>query len=624
MLTAKRKCSLFICLFLLAFLLAVFSYFIVKDAALIFGDDRQFLDFLEGKEIIRGWTGVHRFWPFGLADYNILSIFPKFRTITCLYVFNVIIMLSMIGILFKLCYEIAKDKTKYAIEVVTIVLISLLMSSNFLNIHIEIIFPERFMIFVFAIFMAGYFYGIKNQSTSAYCIAVFAATYATYCKEPVFGLIAIIALTNLILGRKILSQKDKLFNIALLINSIVFLGIYFFVTLDHTSDSYSRLLGWGIFTDTKNAFKDNLYIFIILGFGIVRSYWVVLKKDVSDLFYDSLLFAGCGYILAFFVLKLFCGYYFIPSIVLALPTVTKYLGIVFNSTSRFWKLFSSLIILAPAFQSVIMIPNLIESRLYSRKVATPQILHELVNCRLRGNNVYLIKVFDCKESSKNSYRRTFFDIFDMFMRHSDIFFESNETLLTLDEKNINNLKDDDIAIFVLNKPIKNFSRRVVDLLKKNGMSSFFYTLGSIGYKKNKLYPFNGKLVYNFSEEKEIDKCPHIGTIGILKSAFTKEPVHYISVSCVPNKSYNITMNIESKIHHSVSIDVNGKNVFNNVFPFGKTQYTLKVDKSLIKEDGIIELKFVIYDPDDSGMANCYDDMLYDFSILDIAVEECKD
>lgn len=622
MITIERKYIQLLCVFLLLSTIVLFSYFIIKDAALIFGDDRQFLNFLNGKEFIQGWTGAHRFWPLGLADYNILSIFSKFRTITGMYVFNVIIMVSTIGILFKLCYEIAREHTKYATELVTIILISLLMSSNFLNIHLEIIYPERFIIFAIAIFMVGYFYGTKKKSTSAYCIAVLAAVYATYCKEPIFGLFAIIALTNLIFGRKILSQKDKLFNITLLINSIVFLCSYLFVTYNHATAPYSRMLSWNIFTDTKNAFKDNLYIFIILGLVIVRGYLVVFKKYTSGLFYDSLLFAGGGYILSFFSLKLFLGYYFVPSIILVLPIITKYLGIVFNGKSGFWKLFSSLLILAPAFQSVILIPNLIEERLYSRKTSTPKILQELINCRLNGNNVYLLKVAD--GILKSSYKTMFFDIFDVFMKHSHIFFKKNKTLHILNEKNLNNLKNDDIVIFILNKPERNFSQKVAYLLNKNRMSTFFYDVNCIGYKKKELFPLKGKLVYKFNKAKGVDVCPSIGTIGMLKSTFTREPIHYINIKCLPNKSYNIIMNIENDIRNKILIDVNGKEVFNNVFPLGRVRYSIQVDKNLIRDDGIIGLKFVVDDPDNLEKANCYDDMLYDFSILDISVEINRD
>jgi hypothetical protein len=63
-------------------------------------------------------------------------------------------------------------------------------------------------------------------------------------------------------------------------------------------------------------------------FGIFRFGAIIIKKDRKHLYYDSLLSSGIAYIFAYMLLHLDIGYYFLPAIILFLPSIvfwTKYL-----------------------------------------------------------------------------------------------------------------------------------------------------------------------------------------------------------------------------------------------------------------------------------------------------------
>ena len=109
---SKIRRSEFCCVFFISLVLAVYAYFICKNAALEFGDDYQFLKFLEKGDLVYGWCARYRFWPLGLFDYNILHFVPRFRTVLCMYVWNIVIMVSFISILYiylkKICRRCQK------------------------------------------------------------------------------------------------------------------------------------------------------------------------------------------------------------------------------------------------------------------------------------------------------------------------------------------------------------------------------------------------------------------------------------------------------------------------------------------------------------------------------------
>ena len=69
-------------------------------------------------------------------------------------------------------------------------------------------------------------------------------------------------------------------------------------------------------------------------FGSFRLFCLVVKKDWQHIFFDSLLFAGIGYVAAYVLLRLTAGYYLVPSVVLFAPSLVYWLNHLFQKENR--------------------------------------------------------------------------------------------------------------------------------------------------------------------------------------------------------------------------------------------------------------------------------------------------
>ena len=205
-------------------ILSAICFCILWNANWIFGDDFQFLKTTAIGREARSWSGRGRFWPLGLVDYSILVLISYGHTVTAHFIYNSIVMIISVFLMFFLFLKITKKQ--YLIS--TFFILLLFATSSFMLIHMTCIYPERIMFFMFAAFMLCYWKAKQQQSTKYYILAFLSAAYVTYTKEPIFGLIAIIAFTNLLFGYKKCTQKDRNFYYALLVNSAIYLAIYIY------------------------------------------------------------------------------------------------------------------------------------------------------------------------------------------------------------------------------------------------------------------------------------------------------------------------------------------------------------------------------------------------------------
>jgi hypothetical protein len=195
------------------------------------------------------------------------------------------------------------------------------MSRAFPVVFMNLIYPETQVIMILAIFMLTYYMAIETDDINYYIMAVIFAIYASYCKEPVFGIFLIIAITNILFKIKI-SKKEKTFYTALIFNGVIFLWMYYMLALKDSSYLYNegRVYIAG-FKFIISIFAYNPILVLLFTIGLIRLFCVIIKKERSILYYDSLLFAGMGYILAYALLHLNSSYYFLPAIVLFLPSL---------------------------------------------------------------------------------------------------------------------------------------------------------------------------------------------------------------------------------------------------------------------------------------------------------------
>ncbi|MDR1560741.1 MAG: hypothetical protein LBS23_00065 [Holosporaceae bacterium] len=247
------------------------------------------------------------------------------------------IFLTSVIFLLKLFDDIAK-KERYSYYLSCFFLIALFIANGFLWANLELTSSECRLVLLLSAFMFFSFRGQKTQKNSCYISAFLVACYATYCKEPIFGVFTVIALTNLIFGH--LTKKDKIFNVGLLINALLYLIAYYFISYrkavclygfygvmppDGLLAQMARVLGE--LSDLVNM----LYPILLL--SLIRAYFLVFKKDREHLFADGIIFASAAYACAIiFVLVRSYSYYFTPCFVLATPAFFYWAAIYVKKT----------------------------------------------------------------------------------------------------------------------------------------------------------------------------------------------------------------------------------------------------------------------------------------------------
>ena len=317
----------------------VFVFIIMYKANWIFGDDLLFVSSTAVNKYIpiSGFLVSGRFYPFGVIHYNLLlfsfrclGINTGVPTEVHFAVTSIFFMVTFFCLYFLFeSIDPVKPKSVYSVFNLFFVCTFFLIGSSFSYTFLYLIFPETPVIMLFAVFMLMYNKALKTDKIRYYIAAFLSAVYSTYCKEPVFGIFLSIAFVNYLLRHNKKSKREKIFYMALIANSVLFLILYYFLSFKNASGFYNEgRVSINGFEFVLSIVRGNPVLIIMFCFGLIRLYSVIAKKERCYLFYDSLLFAGIAYVFAFFVLHLNAGYYFLPSIILFLPSLVhciKYL-----------------------------------------------------------------------------------------------------------------------------------------------------------------------------------------------------------------------------------------------------------------------------------------------------------
>ncbi len=305
-------------------------YFILENPEWIFGDDIEWL-----RTTAIGLTepmAVHmqmgRFVPLGHYDYNLLPFVFHATSVQAHYIWVALSFVLFVFFMGKLLYQasLQASQNRAYLLLSGLAFSVLLLRGETVMLFMSVIYPERILTLMLCFFMYFLFQAQKTQQTKYYILAFFSAVYATYCKEPVFGALVIIALTNLLFNYKQLPLKQKTFNALLILNGAIFLGLYYWIVLRQTSDFYNS----GKATDLSYPkifvimLQSMKFYYLIFAFAIYQGIAVLFCKERNNLYYDSLLFASAGYFLAFNFIKFYQSYYLFPGAVLALPAIAYY------------------------------------------------------------------------------------------------------------------------------------------------------------------------------------------------------------------------------------------------------------------------------------------------------------
>lgn len=316
------------CLLLTASLFCVFSFFILFHADWVIGDDYETLQTtaIGRPESITRHIGQEniangRFYPLGHYDLNVITLLP-YHGPAAHYVYIWLQFLTVSLLLWKLSSGLRDncEDSKPSVLCRTIFLCIFLTGFGFTWIYFELNYPERFLMILLSAFVLLSRKAIATQKTIFYVLALLAAAYSTYMKEPVFIIFCVFSAVNLLFNKN-RTYRDNFFYYALIANGAVFLALYYFLAFRGHTGLYSTAYGNTFFKALLLIFTQTRLNIIFLIVFIYRLYHI--KRNRKNIFENSILFAGFFYMLAFAVMKMSNPYYLLPAELLALPAAVS-------------------------------------------------------------------------------------------------------------------------------------------------------------------------------------------------------------------------------------------------------------------------------------------------------------
>jgi len=484
---AGKKLDVFVITFSL---LAVFA--ILYKANWVFSDDHEYITTTAINKYVPFKFSGGRFMPFRFIEYNLpLFVFRCFGINTGLPVeahFTVIAIFYIVTVfcLYFLCQQIEPVKTTgiYPVFNRFFSVLFFLLGSSFFSVFFSLIYPETQVIMLFSIFMLMYYKALKTDKILYYVVALVSAVYSTYCKEPVFGVFLIIAFINYLFRYNLKTKKEKIFYIALVANGILFIVLYYFLSFKNATGFYNE----GRVSISRLDFffsiiKENPVLIIIFCFGLYRLDYVIVRKERDYLFYDSLLFAGIGYIFAYCLLHLNAGYYYLPSIILFLPSLVHWVKYFFER-KRIYAVVFFIILLPLCRFNFMQTPTRIKSMWYERQEFMPYIA-DLLSYHNNGNE------FVWYESDNRITENTFYIAMRDWRKYIENAFlnylnKSEGIDFFIVEKNIDNISMDQNILFfypVDNDQYQPMQDELIKLLQENYFVLYKDSYGILIYRQ---------------------------------------------------------------------------------------------------------------------------------------------
>jgi cell division protein FtsL len=327
-----------ICIVLITVVSVFLVFVIMYKANWTFSDDHEYIRTTAVNNYLPFEIWDSRFFPLGHIHYNLpLFIFNCLGINTGLPVQVHYLMISLFCVVSVLCLYFLFKKIE-PLPNVNHPFLSLffacsffMLGNTFPEIFMNLIFPEAQGIMLLSLFMLMYYKALKTDIIKYYIISFIACAYNTYCKETVFVTFLVIALTNLVFRYKDISKREKIFYFTLIVNGILFLGLYYFLVYKNVTAFYNEgRVTLDRFQIFLSVLKENPILIIMFLFGFIRLFFVLFKKDRMHLYYDCLLFSGMSYLLTYIILNLMASYYFMPSIILFLPSLVYWIKYAFS------------------------------------------------------------------------------------------------------------------------------------------------------------------------------------------------------------------------------------------------------------------------------------------------------
>jgi hypothetical protein len=337
----NEKNALFMYRAAIAVLFICVAYFIMISAGFTFNQEGRFhLPIsLDDFFLYHAPRNDGRFFPLANTDYNLLWFLPYGYSAQGFYFVNLITFIAAICGIAYLINQSDSDKIISRYINAFFLIVILLSLNRSIRSFMEIIYPERLLSVTIVLFMIFYKKALDSDKIAWFIAALLSAIYATYQKEPMFGVFIVFALFALLFARK--TKKLALFNVALIVNGFIFLIVYYLTTVKYTASFYGSDSSLGA-SEYAAFFAKTWLIVILFVFSAVRGWFIIVRKDEARLFYDATLFGACAFACAYLILGFVnlprAYYYYSPIAFMFAPSLIYWCKYLYFNKRRalFW------------------------------------------------------------------------------------------------------------------------------------------------------------------------------------------------------------------------------------------------------------------------------------------------
>lgn len=348
-------------------IVSLLSFLIVYNAQWVFGDQFGFLlTTASGKFYsMSNDVGVAgRFFPLGHQDLNIIPLLGVQGTATVHFIWSTLNYLVFSVIVFLFIKRIIKAKSANWLALFGL----LFLSARFYPMFLDLIFPERIILVLLSVFLYLYYQFVQTNQIKYGILSFLIAVYLSYCKEPLSGMFAVMALTHLFFNYKQLSKTHRIFYIGLLVNLIVFIVLYYFIVFQFATGFYGQtFVGFSKLELIISVFRSHKILLFGVLLVIYRLYFIILKKEKEHLLFDGIAFSAFSYVFVLVFLNMKNTYYYFPAIFFIYISLVYFLSNIVRKEIILLSIFaiSTMIV-------VVKVPSYIKQIQIARKNTMPQ------------------------------------------------------------------------------------------------------------------------------------------------------------------------------------------------------------------------------------------------------------
>ena len=303
----------------------VCAFFIVYHSEWLFGDDAIVMKYTGwGRFFPMSHTvspEIGRFFPFSYLMYNILPIFFHGQiSATIVYVYQALWFIAFSWMSFYLVQDMLRNQPsvwRYTTALMVAIFLVGRHYSDFINCYSTSWFGA--VLNGATILFAYLFYDRKKP---VYGILAFAVLFwITYCSEVSFVVPLAWGVCALPLWKKS-TKAERIFHIALIVNAVVFLLIYFFAIYLKTVSAYDGAHGaeTTFLTNAIHILVAQKFLWVVILLFCVRI-WDIIRNKSEYTIFDVLILVAAAHCFGGFILKLNWVLYYNRAVVIALPAV---------------------------------------------------------------------------------------------------------------------------------------------------------------------------------------------------------------------------------------------------------------------------------------------------------------